>query len=404
MPIRKELLDELIKDCEKPEDMLGQDGLLKRLTGALVERMLEAEMSEHLGYEKHSPNGRGSGNSRNGHGKKTLKTDRGEMEIAVPRDRNSTFEPLIVEKRKTRFEGFDDQIISMYGRGMTQREIRDHLQELYGVEVSIDLISRATDAVWDELKAWRSRPLEAIYPVVILDAVILKVREKGQVRNRSAYVALGVNLEGYKDVLGLWIQGAEGAKFWLMVLTELKNRGVQDILIACCDGLQGFPDAIETVFPETLVQTCIVHMIRNSTRYVNWKERKQLARDLKPIYKAATRADAEIALDQLEAKWGDRYPMAIETWRSKWERIVPYLDFPEPIRKMIYTTNALESLNASLRKVINPRGHFPNDEAAMKILYLAVQNQMKRWQKPRPDWRQIVQHLALYFEGRIPTN
>lgn len=404
MPIRKELLDELIKECDEPQDMLGPDGLLKRLTGALVERMLEAEMTEHLGYEKHNSDGKDSGNSRNGHGKKTLKTDRGEVEIAVPRDRKSSFEPLIVAKRKTRFDGFDDKIISMYGRGMTQREIRDHLHDMYGVEVSVDLISRATESVWDELKVWQSRPLEAVYPVVVLDAIVLKIREQGTVKNRCAYVALGVNLSGYKEVLGIWIQGAEGAKFWLNVLTELKNRGVEDILIACCDGLKGFPDAIEAVFPETTVQTCIVHMIRNSTRYASWKDRRAIARDLKPIYTATTREKAEVALDEFEAKWGERYPMAVKAWRSKWERIVPFLEFPEPIRKMIYTTNAVESLNSTLRKVVNPRGHFPTDEAALKILYLATKNLVARWTKPRHGWNQIIQHLSLYYEGRIPIN
>lgn len=404
MPIRKELLDELIRECKKPEDMLGPDGLLKQLTGALVERMLEAEMTDHLGYEKNDPSGRGSGNSRNGHSPKTLKTERGEIAVDVPRDRNASFEPKIVKKRQTHFDGFDDKIISMYGRGMTQREIKGHLEELYGCEVSADLISRATESVWEEVQSWRNRPLDPVWPIVILDAIVLKVREKGTVRNKSAYVALGVNLEGYKDVLGLWLQDTEGAGFWLSVLTELKNRGVQDILIVCCDGLRGFPETIENVFPRAVVQTCIVHMIRNSLRYSSWKTRRQLAKALCPIYSAGTREAAEAALNAFEAEWGEAYPMVVKSWRANWERVVPFLDFPAAIRKAIYTTNAIESLNASLRQVLSPRRHFPSDEAAMKVMYLAIRNRQKRWTRPRQNWNAAIQHFSIHFEGRIPTN
>jgi len=404
MPIRKELLDELIRECEKPEDMLGPDGLLKRLTGALVERMLEAEMSDHLGYEKHNPAGRGSGNSRNGRSSKTLKTERGDVEIEVPRDRTGSFEPKIVRKRETHFDGFDDKIISMYGRGMTQREIKGHLEELYGVDVSPDLISRATAAVWDELQVWRNRPLDPVWPIVVLDAIVLKVREKGSVQNKSAYVALGFDLQGHKEVLGIWLEGTEGAKLWLSVLTELKNRGVQDILIACCDGLKGFPDAIETAFPKAVVQTCVVHMIRNSLRYANWKARREVAKALRPIYSAETREAAETELDRFEEVWGERYPMIVRSWRSNWERVVPFLDFPPAIRKVIYTTNAIESLNSSLRTVLTPRRHFPSDEAALKVMYLAIRNRQKRWTKPIQFWNQALQHFSIYFEGRIPIN
>lgn len=404
MPIRKELLDELLKECDRPQDMLGPNGLLKQLTGALVERMLEAEMTEHLGYEKNDRAGHGSGNSRNGKSKKTLKTERGEVDIEVPRDRNGSFDPEIVKKRQTHFDGFDDKIISMYGRGMTQREIQGHLQELYGIEVSPDLISRATESVWEEVQLWRNRPLEGVWPIVILDAIVLKVREKGTVRNKSAYVALGINLEGRKEVLGLWLQDTEGAKFWLSVLTELKNRGIQDILIACCDGLKGFPETIETVFPRTVVQTCVVHMIRNSLRYASWKARRQLAKDLRPIYSAETREAAEAALDGFEASWGKQYPMIVRSWRSNWERVVPFLDFPAPIRKVIYTTNAVESLNSSLRKVLSPRRHFPTDEAAIKVMYLAIRNQQKRWSRPLQGWSAALQYFSIHFEGRIPTN
>jgi len=404
MPIRKELLDELLKECDRPEDMLGPDGLLKQLTGALVERMLEAEMTEHLGYEKNDPAGHGSGNSRNGKSRKTLKTERGDVGIEVPRDRNASFEPEIVKKRQTHFDGFDDKIISMYGRGMTQREIQGHLHELYGVEVSPDLISRATESVWEEVQAWRNRPLDPVWPIVIMDAIVLKVREKGSVRNKSAYVALGIDLDGHKDVLGIWLQDTEGAKFWLNVLTELKNRGIQDILIACCDGLKGFPETIEAAFPGAVVQTCIVHMIRNSLRYASWKVRRQLASALRPIYSAETREAAEAALDAFEAEWGKSYPMIVRSWRSNWERVVPFLDFPAPIRKVIYTTNAIESLNASLRKVLSPRRHFPTEEAALKVMYLAIRNKQKRWTRPVKDWAAAIQHFSVYFEGRIPTN
>ncbi len=403
MTIRKELLDEILKDVKSSEDLTGPDGVLNELTGALVSRLMEVEMTDHLGYEKHDPVGRGSGNSRNGSGKKTLRTSRGEVEVDVPRDRDSSFEPRIVKKRQTRFEGFDKEILSLYGKGMTVREIQAHLEQLYNVEVSPDLISKATDAVHDEIRAWRSRPLDALYPIVILDAIVLKIRDKGAVRNKAAYVALGVNLEGQKDVLGIWIDDSEGAKLWLSILTELKNRGVEDILIACCDGLKGFPDAIEAVFPRTTVQTCIVHMIRNSLRFVSWKHRKVIARDLRPIYTAENREAAESALEKFEKDWGDQYPQIVRSWRTNWERVVPFLDFPAPIRKVIYTTNAIESLNATLRKSLNPHGHFPNDDAAMKVLYLSMQARVKKWARSPQGWAAAVQHFSIYFEGRIPV-
>lgn len=402
MPIRKELLDELLKDCKSSEDLTGADGLLSQLTGALVERMLEAEITDHLGYERHDPAGRGTGNSRNGHTKKTLKTERGEVDITVPRDREGSFDPKVVAKRQTHFDGFDDAILSLYGRGMTVREIQGHLKSIYKTDVSPDLISRVTDAVWQDVQAWRSRPLEAVWPIVILDALVLKVRDKGSVQNKSAYLALGIGLDGCKQVLGLWIDGSEGAKLWLNILTELRNRGLQDILVACCDGLKGFPDAIETVFPRTEVQTCIVHMIRNSLRYVSWKERRKLAQELRPVYSADNREAAEAALDRFEVDWGARYPQVVKSWRSSWERVVPFLAFPRAIRKVIYTTNAIESLNSSLRKVLSPKGHFPNDEAALKVLYLAISNREQHWNRPMKDWAQALQHFSIHFEGRLP--
>jgi putative transposase len=403
MTIRKELIDELLKDCKAPTDLTGADGLLSRLTGALVERMLEAEMSQHLGYEKHDPIGRGSGNSRNGHTSKTLKTERGELEIEVPRDRQGSFEPQVVPKRETHFDGFDDVILSLYGRGMTVREIQGHLKALYKTDVSPDLISKVTDAVLDEVKVWRNRSLDALWPIVILDALVLKVREQGAVRNKSAYVALGLDIEGHKHVLGLWIDESEGAKLWLNILTELRTRGVDDILIACCDGLKGFPQAIETVFPRTIVQTCIVHMIRNSLRFVSWNRRKRIAAELRTIYSAENRAAAAKALDEFEATWGTEFPHIVKSWRANWERVVPFLDFPPSIRRVIYTTNAIESLNACLRKVLTPKGHFPNDDAAYKVLYLAIHQRMQRWNgRPVNAWHQALQHFSIYFEGRLP--
>lgn len=402
MPFRKELLDELLASMESPEDFTGPDGILNQLTGALVSRVMEAEMTEHLGYDKNDPKGRGSGNSRNGLGAKKVKTPKGEIDITVPRDRNGTFEPKLIGKRQTHFAGFDEEIISMYGRGMSVREIKAHLEKLYQVKVSPDLISRATDSIIDEVNAWRTRPLESVYPIVILDAIVLKVRDQGAVTNKAAYVAMGISVDGTKDVLGIWIDATEGAKFWLGILNELKKRGVEDILIACCDGLKGFPEAIETAFPKATVQTCIVHMIRASLRYVGWKERKAIARDIKPIYKAVNREAAEAALDAFDKTWGASYPQAVMTWRANWERVVPFLDFPEEIRRVIYTTNAIESLNSSLRKAINPRGHFPNDEAAMKVLYLSIQERVTKWTRPPHRWTEAIQHFSIYFENRIP--
>ena len=401
--IPKKVIDQLLANYEGPEDLLGPDGLLKRLTAALVERAMDAEVTEHLGYDKHDPAGRGSGNSRNGKTDKTLKTDRGDLPVKVPRDRNGTFEPVLVPKNKTHFDGFDDKILSMYARGMTTRDIQGHLYELYGTEVSPSLISRVTDAVIDELKEWQSRPLDPVWPIVYLDALVLKVRDQGVVRNKSAYLAVGVNILGKKEVLGIWLEATEGAKFWTKVITELKNRGVEDMLIVCCDGLKGFPDAIEAVFPETVVQTCIVHMIRNSVRFVSWKDRKAVVADLKPIYQAATEEAAEHALEAFEGKWNGQYPMIAKSWRSNWERVTPFLAFPAYIRKVIYTTNAIESLNSQLRKVTKNRGHFPNDAAAVKLLYLALKNASKKWTMPIRNWPRALNQFSVYFEGRLPV-
>ena len=400
MEIRKELLDELIKDYKKPEDLIGETGLLKQLTKALMERALGAELTDHLGYEKHDPAGYNSGNSRNGTSPKTVKGDFGEMVVETPRDRNGSFEPRILQKHQTRFDGFDDKILSMYARGMTTREIQGHLQQMYGVEVSPTLISAVTDAVMEEVKAWQNRPLEPIYGLLFLDALFVKMRHEGRVENRAVYVAIGVDLEGRKDVLGLWTSSNEGAKFWLGVLTELKNRGVKDVLIACIDGLKGFPQAVEAVFPEARVQLCIVHLVRASLNYVSWKERKQVAADLKAIYRAASERQAEQELKEFIAKWGDRYQAIGKLWKDNWERVIPFFEFPPDVRRVIYTTNAVESLHMSLRKIIKTRGSFPSEEAALKLLYLALRNVSAKWDTIQ-HWKQALNHFQLLWGERI---
>src|SRR5947199_6144552 len=380
--ITPELLDQLLANYEKPEDLTGADGLFKQLKRGRIERALGAELSDHLGYEKGDPAGRGSGNSRNGTSSKTILTEDGEIDIAVPRDRAGSFEPLLIAKGQTRFDGFDDKILSLYARGMTVREIRGPLAELYGTEVSPDLISRVTDAVLDEVREWQNRPLDPVYPVVFFDALRVKIRDDGLVKNKAVYVALALNPDGEKDVLGLWIEQSEGAKFWLKVVNELKARGVNDILIAVVDGLKGFPEAITSVFPETVVQTCVIHLIRNSLAFVSWKDRKIIMPDLKAIYRAETAAAALAQLDAFEAKWGKRYPAIGAAWRRAWEHVIPLFAFPPAIRKMIYTTNAVESLHRSLRKIIKIRGSFPNDAAALKLLYLAIRNAGLHWRRP----------------------
>ena len=398
--IKPDLVDQLLKGYEKPEDIIGENGLLKRLTKALLERALNAELTNHLGYEKHDPAGHNSGNSRNGATSKTVKGEFGEIVVETPRDRNGSFEPRILGKHQTRFDGFDDKILSLYARGMTTREIQGHLQEMYGVEVSPTLISDVTDAVLDEVKAWQSRPLEAMYGVVYLDALYVKMRHEGRVENRAVYVAIGIDLEGHKEVLGLWSSGNEGAKFWLAVLTELRNRGVKDILIVCIDGLKGFPQAIEAVFPEARVQLCIVHMVRASLNYVNWKERKLVAADLKAVYRAATERQAVKELDEFIAKWGGKYQAIGKLWKENWERVTPFFDFPAEVRKMIYTTNAVESLHMSLRKIIKTRGSFPSEEAALKLLYLALRNASARWEAIQ-HWKQALNQFEMLWGDRI---
>jgi len=380
--IKPELLDELLAGVSSPEDLTGESGLFKALKKAMMERVLGAELTHHLGYAKGDPVGRGSGNSRNGHSKKTVLTDDGALDLAIPRDRAGTFEPQLVPKGERRLDGFDAKIVSLYARGLTVREIQGHLKELYGVEVSPDLISRATDAVLEEAAEWQSRPLDGCYPIVFFDALRVKIRDEGLVKNKAVYVALALDAEGTKHVLGLWIEQTEGAKFWLKVMNDLRTRGLADILIAVVDGLKGFPEAIGAVFPETLVQTCIVHLIRNSLAFVSWKDRKVILPDLKAIYRAENAEAARDRLADFEAKWGARYPAIGQAWRRAWEHVIPLFAFPPAIRKMIYTTNAVESLNRSLRKIIKTRGSFPTDEAAIKLLYLAIQNAAIGWRRP----------------------
>jgi len=398
--------DKAVKD-EWIDELLGEggrtagdvNGLLRRLTKAVLERALQGEMTEHLGYDKHDPSGNGSGNSRNGVTRKTLKGDFGEVELETPRDRNGEFEPQIIQKNQTRWTGFDDKILSMYARGMTTREIQGHLEEMYQVQVSPSLISEVTDGVMEQARTWQNRPLEAFYGVVFLDALYVKMRHEGRVENRAVYVALGINLEGRKDVLGLWTSAAEGAKFWLNVLTELRNRGVRDIYLVCVDGLKGFPQAIESIYPKAQVQLCIVHMVRASLNYVTWQDRKKVVADLKPIYRAVTADEAERQLSEFESKW-PKYPAISRLWREQWERVIPFFAFPEEVRKVVYTTNAVESLHMSLRKIIKTRGSFPSEEAAFKLLYLALAKVVAKWETVQ-HWKQMLNYLDAVCSDRI---
>ena len=401
MAIPDDLLDALMKDYKNPEDLIGESGLLKQLTKQLLERAMQAEMTEHLGYEKNAPTAKKTNNSRNGSYKKKVKGEFGNLNIEVPRDRDSSFDPVILPKGQSRFTGFDDKIIALYARGMTTRDIQAHLEEMYGVEVSPTLVSQVTQAIQEEVTLWQNRPLEEVYPIVYLDAIRVKVRQEGRVLNKAVYLAVGVTLEGIKEVLGMWTAETEGAKFWLQVVTELKSRGVKDIFIACVDGLKGFPEAIETVFPDTQVQLCLVHMVRHSLNYVSWKQRKEVATDLKAIYQAPTIEEAEMHLADFEEKWNPSHPTIGKSWRRNWERITPLFSYPPDIRKAIYTTNAIESVNMSLRKVTKNRGSFPNDESMLKLLYLALKNISKKWTMPIPNWAQALSQLAIHFEGRL---
>jgi putative transposase len=402
MTIRPELLDELLKEYQTPQDLFGENGILKQLTKGMIERCLQAEMQEHLGYPKHGNKKPESANTRNGKGQKTLKSEHGELEISVPRDRDGSFEPMLVKKRQSRLEGFEEKILALYARGMTTRDIAAQLQELYGVEVSPTFISNVTQEVMQEVRQWQNRPLEALYPILYVDCLVVKVRENQRVINKAVYLALGVTMEGQKELLGMWMSENEGAKFWLSVFTELQNRGMKDCFIACVDGLTGLPEAIEAVFPQTRVQLCMVHLVRNSLRYVSYKHRKAVAADLKAIYSAATEAEAEFNLELFAEKWDQQYPTISKSWRAQWARVIPLFAFSEDIRKVIYTTNAIESVNMTLRKVTRNHRIFPSDEAVYKVLYLAMQNIAKKWTMPIRDWTPALNRFAIEFAGRFP--
>ena len=397
------LIDELLEDVSDPKDILGKNGLLKQLTKRLVERTLEAELTDHLGYEPHEQKGRGTGNNRNGKGHKTVQGETGSIDIQVPRDRNGTFEPKLIKKRQRRLEGFDDKVLYLYSRGLSTRGIQEQLEELYGVEVSPTLISNVTNAVMDDVRAWQSRPLSSVYPILYFDALFVKSRQEGPVKNKAVYLALGINLLGEKELIGLWIGETEGSKFWFSVFNELKNRGVQDCFIACVDGLKGLPEAIETVFPETQVQLCIVHKLRNSFKYVPWKDRKAVAKDLRAVYGAATIEEAEHALDTFSDLWDAKYPAISPSWRADWDRLTVFFDYTPEIRKVIYTTNAVESLNFSLRKMLKNRGAFPNDDSIIKALYLAINRVAKKWTMPIRDWKAALNQFVILFGDRVPV-
>ena len=442
------LLDELLKDYQTPEQILGENGILKQLTKQLAERALQAEMTHHLGYAKHDYQGkaqrdtlddfinhhtdddllddeqpsakeeniqsaddeattvagkpaRKNSNARNGTTKKTVRTDFGKIELDVPRDRTGSFEPQFVKKHERTLNGFDDKVISLYSRGMSTRDIRAHLKEIYGVDVSSTFISTVTDSVLDEVKQWQQRPLEPIYPVVYLDGLVVKNREEGIAHNKCVYLALGINTEGRKELLGLWIAKNESAKFWVSVMNELKNRGVNDIFIACCDGLKGFPEAIETVFPKTKVQLCIVHQVRNSLKYVSYKQRKEIATDLKTIYGADTLAEAEDNLLAFAEKWDGEHPQISKSWQENWGRLTTFFDYPKDIRRLIYTTNTIESLNASLRKVTSTKKTFPNDDAVFKAIYMALINTMQKWTMPIQNWKPAMRQFVMLYGHRV---
>lgn len=398
--IPKELLDAIIEGKD-PANFTGKDGLLSQLTGALISRMMEAELTEHLDYEPGETPPSEQGNRRNGVRKKGLKSERGEVEIEVPRDRDGTYEPKLVPKHERHFDGFDDKILSMYALGMSVRDIKKHLEEMYSVEVSKDLISRVTDAVIDELNTWRSSELEAVYPIVIIDALMVKMRESGSVKKKAVHLAIGINVDGERSVLGMWTAENEGAKHWAQVMTGLQMRGVEDILILCADGLTGLPDAVESVFPKTVFQTCVVHLIRNSVGLVPWVDRKEVCAGLREVYTAVDVEDARRKLEAFSEEWSE-YPLVAKKWWDRFDEWTPFLAFPSDVRRIIYTTNAIEALNRQVRKVIKTRGAFPTTTAAEKLIYLAVKGAQKTWSKRVHNWKRVYMTLAIHFEGRLP--
>lgn len=392
------MAEELAKDVKTPEDLSQLSAFLTKLT---VEAALKGEMSHHLGYDKNHSTGHHSGNSRNGYSTKKLKGDHGEIDLQTPRDRNATFEPQLIKKGQSRITGMDDQILSLYAKGMSTRDIVVTFEEMYGAEISAGLVSQVTNSVIEKVIEWQSRPLDAVYPIVYLDCIVLKIRQDKRVINKAIYLVLGVNIEGHKELLGMWVSENEGAKFWLSVLTDLQNRGVEHMLIACVDGLKGFPDAIKSTFPKAKIQLCIVHMVRNSLKLVPWKDYKAVTRDLKDIYRSVTEQEAGLELDRFAQKWDDKYPQISKSWRANWENLITIFDYPPDIRKVIYTTNAIESLNSVIRKSVKTRKVFPSDDAALKVVYLAIQAASKKWTMPIRDWKPALNRFIIEFEEQL---
>lgn len=395
--LKAEFVDQLVAEMGDGQDVFGPEGSFTKLKGAVMEKLLQAELDDHLDHGEGT-----TSNGRNGYTEKTVQTETGPVRIRVPRDRDGTFEPHLVKKHQRRVEGFDEKVLALYARGMTVRDIQAHLRELYGTEVSPELISKATDAVLPEFRDWQTRPLDAVYPVVYLDALFVSVRDGVQVQKRAFYVTLGVRLNGTRDVLGIWAAETEGAKYWLGILTELRNRGVEDILFVCADGLTGLDKALETAFPKTVFQSCVVHMIRSALRFVSWADRKEITAALKPLYTAENEAKAELVLEELEDKYAAKYPSVPRTFRSRWQQFVPFLAYPQEIRRILYTTNAIESLNSQLRKALGNRGPFPNDDAVFKLFFLALRNAKLRW-RADPQWNRMLAQLDIMFEGRLPA-
>jgi transposase-like protein len=392
------MAEELAKDLKTPEDLSQLSAFLTKMT---VEAALKGEMNHHLGYDKNAPDGHHTGNSRNGYSSKKLKGDHGEIDLQTPRDRNATFEPQLIKKGQTRVTGMDEQILSLYAKGMSTRDIVATFEEMYGAEISAGLVSQVTNSVMEKVVEWQNRPLDAVYPIVYLDCIVLKIRQDKRVINKAIYLVLGVNIEGHKELLGMWVSENEGAKFWLSVLTDLQNRGVKHMLIACVDGLKGFPDAISSTFPETKIQLCIVHMVRHSMKFVPWKDYKAVTADLKRIYQSITEQEASLELDSFAEKWDEKYPQISKSWRANWHNLITIFDYPEDIRKVIYTTNAIESLNSVIRKSVKTRKVFPSDDAALKVIYLAIEAASKKWTMPIRNWKPALNRFMIEFEEQL---